>query len=779
MTNQFIHGTITTNANVVCAITAVYASNSHTERQTLWKNIQDLAGSINIPWAVLGDFNCCRELGEKVGGTALTVSKLGDFNTMVFNAGIHDLSSVGHFFTWHNQQIHNPIHIKLDRVLVNDTWLNCFPNSFYKVEDPDSSDHSPLILIIHPNQGGFIHKRIISDHILLATDILGSFNLKAKNKYLCAKFDITKAFDMVSRDFLYKRLKDKGFPDMFISWIKACTTNVHFSICINGVLEGYFNSTSGIRQGCPLSPYLFAIIMDGLSSLFDLATANNSFQAIKAGRCEVSHLMFADDLLVFSTATTTNAHAINSILKDFAAVSGLTVNPLKSSILLSNNTLVADEICHILNIQQATSPIKYLGLPIFYRKLRLNDFNPLIQKITSQLEGWKARLLSLAGRVQFIKFTISNTLAYWIRGSIIPKGCCKLISRLCSRFTFFGNIKDRKLATISWSKTCCPKIFGGLGIPSISSLQHSYACSAIWRFLNADSLLISWWRAKYNSFWKPKANNNSYYWNYLCTKANEIKDCITFTIHASSNLSFFWDPWCGGNSVANYLMSPNTVNYAPLYDCKVSQLILGNSWNLPSSLDSRMVTLIQSVPINSTTENNLWNNKQHPTFRDFNSQLYANFNAVPWHKYIWHKHNALRYSVYAWMMFHGGLKTADVLAVRGIFVPNSCCFCNNEMESITHLFFECSYTFEILKDIFPWMHCLFMRSNYHQVFDNIWEQGHIAKTRNLFLLYATATIYFVWRARNDRLFGGIIDSKDTIIAKIKKAVMFKSMKWQY
>ncbi|XP_020683274.2 uncharacterized protein LOC110100194 [Dendrobium catenatum] len=71
---------------------------------------------------------------------------MGDFNNMVFNAGLYDLSSVGHYFTWHNQQPQNPIHIKLDCVLVNDKWLYCFPSSFYKIADPDCSDHSPLIL---------------------------------------------------------------------------------------------------------------------------------------------------------------------------------------------------------------------------------------------------------------------------------------------------------------------------------------------------------------------------------------------------------------------------------------------------------------------------------------------------------------------------------------------------------------------------------------------------------------------------------------------------------
>ncbi|PKU86221.1 hypothetical protein MA16_Dca002052 [Dendrobium catenatum] len=130
------------------------------------------------------------------------------------------------------------------------------------------------------------------------------------------------------------------------------------------------------------------------------------------------------------------------------------------------------------------------------------------------------------------------------------------------------------------------------------------------------------------------------------------------------------------------------------------------------------------------------------------------------------------------MAFHGGLKTADVLAVRGILVPNTCCFFHNDLETITHLYFECSYIFDIAKALFPWLHNLFMKPNIHQLYDSICEQGFIAKTRNHYLLIASTTIYFVWRARNDRLFGGIIDSKATIISKIKKAVLLKYLRWK-
>ncbi|PKU80999.1 hypothetical protein MA16_Dca025183 [Dendrobium catenatum] len=118
-----------------------------------------------------------------------------------------------------------------------------------------------------------------------------------------------------------------------------------------------------------------------------------------------------------------------------------------------------------------------------------------------------------------------------------------------------------------------------------------------------------------------------------------------------------------------------------------------------------------------------------------------------------------------------------MLAARGIIVPNRCCFCNVDLETITHLFFECSYTFNIAKSLLPWLHNLFMRPNIYQLYDSILEQGFKSNTRNYYLLTASTMIYFIWRARNDRLFGGNVDCNVTISAKMRKAVMFKTHDW--
>ncbi|KAL0911502.1 hypothetical protein M5K25_019650 [Dendrobium thyrsiflorum] len=115
-------------------------------RTHLWDQLRSCVPSQNTPWIVMGDFNCCRFASEKIGGNALTQSSLGELNSMIFDANLTDLPSIGNTYTWFNQRQENPIHIKLDRILVNEYWMNNFPNTYYSIQAPSCSDHCPLIL---------------------------------------------------------------------------------------------------------------------------------------------------------------------------------------------------------------------------------------------------------------------------------------------------------------------------------------------------------------------------------------------------------------------------------------------------------------------------------------------------------------------------------------------------------------------------------------------------------------------------------------------------------
>ncbi|XP_020675152.1 uncharacterized protein LOC110094298 [Dendrobium catenatum] len=143
---QIISGFILVANQPILHLSAIYASNNQLERKELWEAIADIHASINLPWALMGDYNCCRFASDKLGGIPISMSSLADFNTMIFNNGLKDLTSVGLNYSWFNQRSDNPIHIKLDHVLVNDLWLESFAGSYCSFQNPSCSDHTPILL---------------------------------------------------------------------------------------------------------------------------------------------------------------------------------------------------------------------------------------------------------------------------------------------------------------------------------------------------------------------------------------------------------------------------------------------------------------------------------------------------------------------------------------------------------------------------------------------------------------------------------------------------------
>ncbi|PKU84127.1 Putative ribonuclease H protein [Dendrobium catenatum] len=494
-------------------------------------------------------------------------------------------------------------------------------NTFYKIIAKILANRLKDVMpfIIHPSQSGFIKDRIIFDNILLAAELLKEFNSNHKDQFFCAKFDIHKGFDTVSRKFLIERLLAKGFPEIF-----------------------------------------------------------------------------ADDLLVFAKATLENAPHLNCILDDFFSLSGLRVNNSKSKIVFSKNSSQEQAISNIMNIPISSSPIKYLGIPIFYKKLKIVDFQPLMHKIAVSLDGWKARSLSMAGRLQYLKHTINNILMYWIRGTLLPKSCIKKIKSLCSRFLFYGDIQKRKIHLISWKDTCKPKIYGGLGIPYIESLYFACGCTVIWRFYSSKSFLFCWWKEKYGSLWNTQITKCYSYWKNLCDVAKNLLYSLNFKIIPSSNLSFYWDPWCFGLSVADRLKQENLDYMITKTNVSVCNHISNGTWTLPASLTAHIADLIRSIPFSVGLEDCCWINPAKPSFKTFFNEFYEDVEKVNWHNFVWHKHSSLRFVVFSLIAFNDGLKTASVLAARGISVFPLCVFCKSNIETQNHLFFECDFSFNIL-----------------------------------------------------------------------------------
>ena len=200
-----------------------------------------------------------------------------------------------------------------------------------------------------------------------------------------------------------------------------------FSVAINGSLEGYFHGRSGIRQGDPLSPYVFVLCMEVLTCLLNKLQDDKDFSFHPS--CEkirLNHLCFADDLFIFCKGELKSVCKITDILNHFHSLSGLQINKQKNDLFhggIKNSELSG--ILDCLHFKEGCLPIRYLGIPLMSRKLRATDCVPLLERISNKLNCWANKWLSYAGRLVLIKLVLYSIFSFWASVILIPKGIIK------------------------------------------------------------------------------------------------------------------------------------------------------------------------------------------------------------------------------------------------------------------------------------------------------------------------------------------------------------------
>ena len=189
-------------------------------------------------------------------------------------------------------------------------------------------------------------------------------------------------------------MKRMGFGERWCRWIKACIFTVKFSILVNGSSAGFFGSSHGIRQGDSLSSLLFLLVMEVLSRLLK-KTENGGFLcgfqvgSHRHGGIHISHLLFANDTILFCDASREQLLYVWMVLIFFKAIMGLKVNVGKSEIVPVGNVRNLNGLALTLCCMVDTLPMRYLGMPLGAHYKDSSIWNPIIEKMENQLSGWK------------------------------------------------------------------------------------------------------------------------------------------------------------------------------------------------------------------------------------------------------------------------------------------------------------------------------------------------------------------------------------------------------
>ena len=202
-----------------------------------------------------------------------------------------------------------------------------------------------LPTIITEHQSAFVKNRLISDNILVAFESLN--NMKnmgsGKTRYMAIKLDMSKAYDWVEWGYLENVMRKMGFNERWIGLIMVCVKTVTYSIMVNSEPQGLIHPTRGIRQGDPLSPFLFFLCIEGLHGLIQHAASAGDikdFSLCRRGPA-LTHLLFADDSLLFCRAMGDECRKIMEILETYEVASGQKVNKSKTAIFFSKSTVEA------------------------------------------------------------------------------------------------------------------------------------------------------------------------------------------------------------------------------------------------------------------------------------------------------------------------------------------------------------------------------------------------------------------------------------------------------
>lgn len=237
-----------------------------------------------------------------------------------------------------------------------------------------------------------------------------------------------------------------------------------------------------------MSPLLFCIAEDVLSRAICKLVQEGKLNTMAGPRGfrSPSHILYADDILIFCRASTQNLSNLMSLFKEYGEASGQMVNLHKSKFYAGN--ISANRMSSIANALGFTTgrfPFTYLGLPMFKGNPRKSHLQSIADRIKSKLATWKGCLLSIMGRVQLVKSVVVGMMMYSFQVYSWPLSLLKLVDSWLRNFIWSGNTDIKKTVTVAWHKLCKPEAEGGLGVRSLRAVNNASMLKLYWDFISS------------------------------------------------------------------------------------------------------------------------------------------------------------------------------------------------------------------------------------------------------------------------------------------------------
>ncbi|KAJ4765935.1 RNA-directed DNA polymerase (reverse transcriptase)-related family protein [Rhynchospora pubera] len=438
--------------------------------------------------------------------------------------------------------------------------------------------------------------------------------------------------------------------------------------------------------------------------------------------CPFFLLQYADDTLVFCTADSHTLGVLHLTLQLFSRISGLEVNLQKSSFIPYN---VSEEVCsfvsQLFRYPRTELPLLYLGLPLTVSRPSRSGFQPLLEKIDKKLAGWKAKLLSRAGRLT--------------RGG------------------------GQRISLLAWDRVCLPRVHGGLGLIDFSLHNKALLLRRLWKlytdrsslwFKVTNILLATQRGCKSPSLW---ITEGSFFWRDLRSLFPLFQLSTRIQVQASTDTSFWYDNWDGKPLL--FLTKSEARPPRPRICLKEGLARIVEITPLPHTLNSHDIISNAPLafhPVGSDLAQWVWTTDRIFSVASTYKALSSAGKLKSPFMWIWKLHVPPSLKLFLFLLSCDRVLTRQQLSKRGLHTQSGCDFCSStDLEDNLHLFFTCPFSASVRRrlQIMFQTPCLLSSVSTRQALLSLFLTNNLSRLQSTVL---ATSLYAIWLERNNRVF---------------------------
>ncbi|GJY49029.1 RNA-directed DNA polymerase, eukaryota [Tanacetum coccineum] len=611
----------------------------------------------------------------------------------------------------------------MDAKLVSDFRPISLIGCIYKVVTKILANRLSMVIsyIISNTQSAFVSERQILDGPFIINELLDW--CKRKNmRAMFFKVDFAKAYDSVRWDYLIDVLEAFGFGFTWCQWIRGLCFFAKASVLVNGSPTSEFQLECGLKQGDPLAPLLFILVMESLHLSFARVVEAGIFKGIRLNSSlTLSHLFYADDALIIGEWSNDNLRGIINVLKCFFLASGLQINMQKSQLLGVGVARPEIEVAALsIGCSIMESQFRYLGVTVGGNMSRCKDWSDIVLKIRSRLSKWKTKTLSIGGRLTLLKSVLGASPLYCMSIFKAPKGVLKEMESIRNNFFIGADISAKKITWVAWDKVLASKKTGGLGVSSYFALNRALLFKWIWRFVSQeDSLWFNVMKALYGPNIYSHSVQYSSTWCSILKEMQKLKvkgfDFLSLCnkrVGDGKNTKFWTDTWRGDSALCHSF--PRMFALEMEKSCSVALKMavpVDGTFRRPVRGGTEMAQfndlrgIVDSVSLSSSRDRWICTASADGSFRvkdirNLIDDMFLPSGLVPtkWVKFV-----PIKVNIFVWRARLDALPTKVNLVRRGVEMDSTDCpNCGISEEGNHHILFHCGFAQSVLRRICRW-----------------------------------------------------------------------------